>query len=343
MAKPLVSIILVNWNGRDVLGNCLESLTKLSYPNLEIVLVDNGSTDNSYKLLSKFKFPKKLLIRNRKNLGFAQGNNIGYKKSSGEFVLLLNNDTVVVPDFLDKLVAQISKYKTIGVVQPKIRIMDDPSLLDSIGSYLTRTGFLQHFGYLQKDNTKFDKPRFVFSAKGACMLIRRSIIEKVGLFDPDYGSYLEDTDFCWRVWLLGYKILYWPDAEILHKVGFSSKRQNQVFVNYHSFKNRIATLYKNLSLTNLVTIGGLHLLILLMLCMYYLLTLRIENSKLVISAINYNFKNWQKLVIKRNVVQRFRTKSDKQLFNYILKPVDVIGMFGHFLRSEKMFKGKHEV
>lgn len=331
---PLVSIIIVNWNGGEVFRECLRSLNKIKYKNWELIIVDNGSTDGTKKYAT---------VKNNKNLGFAEGNNLGFEKAKGEYVLLLNNDTTVEKDFLNKLVDRIQKDKKIGLIQPKIHVMSDPSFIDSAGSYLTRTGFLQHWGLLSKDGKEFNKEKYIFSAKGACVLIRREVIEKVGLFDKDYGSYLEDTDFSWKAWIAGYKVLFYPKAEIYHKIGFSSKRQNQVFVNYHSFKNRLATLFKNLSFLNLILIGGTHLIILFGLSFYYIVTLRIENGVLVLRAIYWNIKNIEDLIEKRSEIQKLRVKKDNELFKYILLPIDAKGMLSHFIRSEKVFSGVHEV
>lgn len=228
-------------------------------------------------------------------------------------------------------------------MQPKIHIMDNPALLDTVGSYLTYTGFLQHVGFLEKDSSVYNKERIIFSAKGACLLTRKDIINKIGLFDNNYGSYFEETDFCWRVWLLGYKIIYYPKAEIYHKVGFTSKKQNQGEVNYNSFKNRIATLFKNLGTKNLFIIGLAHLIIIINLSLYYFLTLRFKNANMIWRAIWWNIKNLKKNISKRNFVQKIRAKSDEEIFKSILKKFDYKRMFSHFLRSEKMLAGKHSV
>jgi len=331
---PLVSIIIVNWNGGKVFENCLISLKKIDYLNWELIIVDNGSTDGTQRYAT---------IKNKRNVGFARANNQGYRKCKGKYVLLLNNDTRVEKRFLTKLVGRIEKEPQIGIIQPKILVMDKPTHLDSVGSFLTRTGFLEHYGFLAKDSKKYDKELLIFSAKGACMLVRREVIEKVELFDGDYISYLEETDFCWRVWLAGYKILYFPQSKILHKVGMTSKRLNQVIVNYHSFKNRLITLFKNLNGLNIILIGGLHLVIILGLSFYYLIHFRFKEAIMVWRAIYWNLSHLPSLVRKRRKVQKIRTVTDKEVFRYILKPVDWQEMFGHFLRSERMLAGKHEI
>ena len=255
----------------------------------------------------------------------------------------MNNDTKVEKSFLTKLIIRIEKDPQIGVLQPKILVMDKPTHLDSVGSFLTRTGFLEHYGFIARDSKKYSHELPIFSAKGACMLIRREVIEKVGLFDADYVSYLEETDFCWRVWLAGYRILYYPDTKILHKVGMTSKRLNQTVVNYHSFKNRLATLFKNLDNLNLILIGGTHLVIILGLSFYYLVRFRFREALMIWQAIYWNLSHLSDTIYKRKKVQKMRVMTDRQIFKYILKPIDWQKMFSHFLRSEKMLADKHEV
>lgn len=338
-AKPLVSIIIVNWNGGVVFGECLDSLAKINYPNWELIVVDNASTDGSVQSL-----PDCHLIQNQKNLGFAQANNQGYGIAKGKYLLLLNNDTKVEPDFLVKLVDVLENNNEAAVVQPKILLMDKPDYLDSVGSFLTWTGFLQHVGYLKKDTQEYSHKQEIFSAKGACILIKKEIIDKVGLFDPDYVSYLEETDFCWRVWLAGNKILYYPRAVIYHKVGFTSKRLSQLSVNYHAFKNRLATLFKNLNFLNLLLIGSLHLILVSSLSFYYLLLLRPKEFVVIWRAVGWNLIHLPELIRKRRLVQKIiRRRSDRVIFNSIMQRFDSRAMFGHFFRFQRTLSDLHEV
>lgn len=337
---PLVSIIIVNWNGEDVLKDCFSSLEKISYRNWELIFVDNGSTDGSEELVKKYKLKYKnyQLIKNKENLGFAPANNQGVKKAEGEYILLLNNDTKVSAKFLEILIEKMESDEKIGVIQPKIKIMDYPNRLDNAGSFLTITGFLTHWGYMEKDSPRFNKEQLIFSAKGACLLTRKELVEKLGLFDPDYFSYFEETDFCWRVWLAGFKVLYYPKTFIYHKVGFTSKKQDQLTVNYHSVKNRISSLIKNLNPVNLFFIGGLHLLLNTALIFFYLLKGQLHKSKMIINALLWNILNLDDILKKRSIVQKLRVVSDQELFKYILRQADWKEMFLHFQRVEANFK-----
>lgn len=342
MSQKLVSIIIVNWNGGDVLQRCLESLVKVNYSKWELILVDNGSTDGSYLLSQDFQSPVSSfqLIQNRKNLGFAPANNLGYKKAKGDYILLLNNDTEVSPNFLSLMVEKMESDSKIGVLQPKIFMLDKKGYLDNAGSFITRIGFWYHWGFAEKDSKEFDQEKEIFSAKGACMLIRKNIIDKISLFDSDFVSYFEETDFCWRVWLVGYKVLYFPKAHIFHKVGFTIRRQNVLDINFHYYKNRICSLIKNLELKNVFSILGVHLIISLGIAGAFLLRGNVKNGFMIFQAIWWNLLNLGGTLKKRGRVQRIRLVSDKLLFANLSRPANWSKFFGDFKRVEEDIKRK---
>lgn len=336
--EPLVSIIIVNWNGLRILKDCLESLVKIDYKNWELVLVDNGSVDRSEELAKRIvKKRNVVLIKNAKNLGFAPANNQGVAKSKGKYILLLNNDTKVTKDFLTKMIGRMEGDKNIGVMQPKIHLMEKPELLDNAGSFLTRTGFLQHWGFMQKDGALFDEEKEIFSAKGACLLTRRTIIDKVGLFDDDFFSYFEESDFCWKVWLAGFKVIYFPDAHIYHMLGATSKKMNQVMINYHSFKNRLRSLLEYLEPKNILAIYSIHISIYIGLMIYYFCKLQFDKSSMIYRALLWNLINLSTTMKNRSKIQRLRKISDQLLFDKVMKPINLIQMFKHFRRVEANF------
>jgi hypothetical protein len=315
--NPLVSIVIVNWNGGEILNNCLKSLSKLNYLNWELILVDNGSTDNSAneKNITKHLGAKQIkIIKNKTNRGFAPANNQGVKVAKGKYMLLLNNDTRVSPDLLKILTNKLESEADIGVIQPKIIMMDNKKYLDNAGSFMTRIGFLDHWGFGQRDSKEFSKEREIFSAKGACMLIRREIYQKIGLFDNEFVSYFEESDFCWRVWLSGSRVVYYPKAHIYHKVGFTIKRLDVLSINFHYYKNRINALIKNLELKNLLLIVPLHILISLGISLVFFLKLRPKNSIIIVSAIIWNIQKLPQTLKKRKAVQYMRKQSDVVLF-----------------------------
>lgn len=339
---PRVSIIITNYNGGQILLDCIESLKKIDYPNFEVILIDDRSKDDSFEKAIKNKGKLDLkYLRNKINLGFAGANNAGLSLATGDYILLLNNDTTVDKNLLKKLVERMEKDPNIGAAQAKIKMMDSPGYLDNAGSYLTRTGFLVHWGFGKKDSKEFDKEKIIFTAKGACLMARREVIDKVGLFDDDFVSYIEETDFCWRVWLAGYKIYFLPQTYIWHKVGFTfSKQFNPVVVNYNSFKNRILCLYKNLETKNLFLIFIPHLLLLVGLSIFYLLRFQFTKFSMIGKAMYWNIKNIKSSILKRKMVQGMRVVSDDYLFKFVMKKFNFKEMLIHFAKVESNFSSK---
>ncbi|MFA6073842.1 MAG: glycosyltransferase family 2 protein [Candidatus Woesearchaeota archaeon] len=324
--KPQVSVIIVNWNGGEVFKNCLDSLKKIEYSNWELIVVDNGSTDGTQKYAQ---------IKNKTNLGFALANNQGVKLAKGKYVLLLNNDTLISKDLPTVLVSKMENDSTIGIIQPKILMMDKLGYLDNAGSFFTKIGFLEHWGFGQKDSKKFSKETEVFSAKGACLLIRHEIIKKIGLFDDDFVSYFEESDFCWRTWLNGWRVIFYPETKIYHKVGFTIQRLDVGEINYHYYKNRISSLIKNLGTLNLIMIVPIHLLISIGIAMAFLFRNKPSNSILILKAIYWNITNIQKILKKRKIIQSSRKVFDNKLFPKLLRPINLKKFYNDFKRVEK--------
>ena len=350
MKSPLVSIIIINWNGGEVFKQCLDSLAEIKYPNWELILVDNGSVDGSEMLPEKLKVKSENLpagkaglkvIKNKTNLGFAKANNQGFKISRGKYILLLNNDTKVKPDFLSNLVRRMIVDNSVGVIQPKIYLMDKPGILDNVGSFMTRIGFLTHLGFGEKDGPQFEKEQEIFSAKGACMLLRKEVIEEVGFFDSDFFSYFEESDFCWRVWMGGWRVLFFPDAVIYHKLGFTIRRLDVSDLNFHYYKNRMCSLLKNLEFKNLSLIFTPHLLISLSLMLLFLSRGQVKYSLMIGKAITWNIWNLPQTFKKRRKIQKMRKLDDRELFKLILRPINWTKFFGDFRRLEEDLKRKN--
>lgn len=339
MKEPHVTIVIVHFNGYPVLKDCLDSLKKIDYRNYSVIVVDNASTDNSVEELRKLKFPNLQVIESNNNLGFAGGNNLALPHVKGEYLLLLNNDTTVSKDLLSVLVRKMEDDPTIGALQPKIKLMDTPSRLDNAGAFLNKLGLSVHWGFGEKDGKEFDEERDIFSAKGACLLTRTAIVQKVGLFDDSFGSYFEESDFCFRVWLQGYRVIYYPKTFIFHKVGFTSSQMDPVLVMLHSTKNRIASFYKNFNFLHLFTVLGPHILFLLALGFYYLVKLQFKKFWMIYGAIWWNIKNLGSLNSKRKIVQKQRKSPDSEFFPIIFLPIDIPKLIHHFRRVEENFKG----
>jgi len=219
---PKVSIIILNWNGLNDTLECLESLKKISYPNYEVIVVDNGSKGNDADIL-KTKYDDYIkLIQNDNNYGFAEGNNIAIRfllnHSNPDYFLLLNNDTIVDPQFLSELVKVAENNKNTGIVGPKTYLYQIPDRLQlawyKVDMY---RGKAIHVGSLAYDQGQYDKITSVDYMQGSSLLIKKSVLENVGLFDAKFFCYWEETDLCFRVKQAGYKIFYVPQAKIRHK------------------------------------------------------------------------------------------------------------------------------
>lgn len=217
MAHALVSIVIVNWNGRKFLGPCLTSIFSQEYSPFEIVLVDNGSTDGSVEFL-KEKFPSVKIIKNDKNLGFAEANNQGIDASRGDFILTLNNDTELHAGFLSELMSSaIDSEGSTGMWAPKILSLSDRNVIDSVGGLLIyRDGLAKGRGRLEKDRGQYDSAGEVLFPSACAALYRKKLLEEVGGFDADFFAYCEDTDLGLRARLAGWKAASVPRAVVYH-------------------------------------------------------------------------------------------------------------------------------
>ena len=222
--NPTVTIVIPTWNRRQDLLECLQSLSKVSYSPVEIVVVDNASEDNSATAV-KATFPKVKIIQLDRNVGAPASSNVGFNyaiKNLSDYVLRLDSDTIVSPNFLDFLITTGEAMPDVGIISPKILYFDQPNVIWYAGA----DAHPWHFGAIneyknKKDEKVKDIPRLVDYAWGACMLIKRDVIEKTKGFDEDFFIYYEEVDFCKRVKELGYKLFYQPQAVIWHKVGES--------------------------------------------------------------------------------------------------------------------------
>lgn len=315
--SKLVSIIIVNWNGKEHLQKCLPSVFGQEYKKIEVILIDNASVDGSVEY-AKSNFPKTRIIVNKKNLGFAQANNIGYEVARGEYILFLNNDTKVKKSFLVNLVKAIEGDISIGCVQSKILLMDEPKRFDSVGSFFNITGFLYHYGTYKKDSTRYNKQIDLFSARGACMMFKKSVLEKVKvggeIFDRRYFAYFEETDLCHRVWLLGFRTVFIPNSVIYHKLGATSARLANEFVQYNSYKNRINSYIKNLGGQYLLKVLTIHLFFCGVVSFLYLLRGKLGVAFAIIRAVVWNVANIKKTLQYRHITQKHIRKFPDQTF-----------------------------
>jgi GT2 family glycosyltransferase len=225
--EPRVSIIILNWNSYDVTRDCLLSLRKLEYSNHEVVVVDNGSIDSSGERLAQ-ELPEIRLIRNEQNLGFAGGNNVGIRNAldrGTDYLLLLNNDTVVTPNFLSDLVRISESDPRIGMANPKIYFSEPPDRIwYAGGSYQPWRTFPQHFGLRRRDQGQYDAAGEVSFITGCAALVKVQVVEKIGLLDEIFFLSFEDVDWCQRARKAGFKTVYVPASVAWHLDSYDTKK-----------------------------------------------------------------------------------------------------------------------
>ena len=247
LSSALVSIITVNYNQTaatlDLLDNCLS----LTWPNLEIIVVDNASKKDPSAMI-KSVYPGVITIRNDENLGFAGGNNRGIELARGEFILLLNNDTSVTPDLIEHLLAGFGNDETIGVVCPKILYAEPPETIQFAGYTPINpfTGRNRTIGQGKVDSGKYNVARETPYAHGAAMMIRKSVVEKVGMMPEAYFLYYEELDWSAKIKKSGYRIVYYPAAYVVHQASLSVG-QNSPLKTYYYYRNRILFMRRNYS------------------------------------------------------------------------------------------------
>jgi len=314
----------LNHNGIRFVERCINSIVATNYANLEVIIVDNASKDGSYELLVHITAdrPEVRLIRSDDNLGYSGGNNLGYSHASGDIVVFLNVDTEVSPCSLRELVTVFNSAKTIAVVQPKLLSLSQKGVLDSEGGYLDRMGYVYTLG-----NWYGVKPVGIgpdpFYAEGAALAIKREVLEDVLLehvpFDDDYFAYYEDSDLCWRVRLMGFRVAHAPKSIVYHHRSYVTAQLSFNAV-YHFTKNHLSTLVKNYDVRNLVTWLPLVVFFEMIRGLLFLRT-KPENSWAKLLAFIWCLRNARRLFKKRGIVQsRIRRMPDSQVTKSMARP-----------------------
>jgi len=230
MQLPKVSIIIVNYNGKTLLEKCLESVFKIDYKNTEVIVVDNNSTDDTVEFVTN-NYPSIILLKLNSNKGFAEPNNIAAKIATGKYLLFLNNDTIVTSNFISEMIPVIENDEQIAICQSLLLKPDGN--IDSSGDFIDKMGIVYN------SKTKTDEIREISSARGACMLMRKKIFDKLGGFDEKFFFSFEDVDLSWRSWILGYKAVVVPQSIVYHSAGKTSSKLKSEAA-FHGLKNQLA-------------------------------------------------------------------------------------------------------
>lgn len=240
--KPLISVIILNWNGCAYLKDCLDSLAAQTFRDFETILVDNGSSDGSADYV-RGTFPWVRLLELPENVGFAEGNNRGLALAQGAHVVTLNNDTKSDPEFLADLVRVVEADGRIGMVAARMRNYYLPDRIDAAGLKVGSNGLGYNIGIGEIDDGRYDSVP-LFGPCGGAALYRREMLDEIGFFDPDFFAYYEDFDLAWRARLAGWKALAAPQALVYH-VHSATAGEMSSFKVYYTQRNKWFVIVKN--------------------------------------------------------------------------------------------------
>lgn len=337
--KPLLSILIVNFNGLKFLKTCFDSLRKCSYTNREIIFIDNCSTDDSVAFVRQ-NYPEVKIVQNKENYMFARGNNEGMKIARGKYVCLLNNDVEVHPGFIEPVIEAFEKHPAIGACQSKMLEMRNRSQLEYTGAC---GGFIDWAGYpflrgrimneTEPDTGQYDEPIPIFWGSGACLFLRREALGDAGLLDEVFELHMEEIDLCWRLRLTGWEIYSTPQSQIWHYGGGTLNHNDPVKI-YYNFRNNIFMLAKNLHLVNLIIRLPIRFLLDTVAVIRSLLTLQFAMAAAILKGYGWLITHIGLIFLKRKEVQRQRKIEDKKVLQ-LLYPGSIV--FEFFLLGKKRF------
>lgn len=327
MEYPFVYIIVLNWNGKSYVENCFRSLERLNYPNYEVVMVDNASSDGSVEYIRK-NFTWVKIIQNKENLGFI-ANNKGMKyalENGADYILLLNNDTIVDEKIINYLVETAEKDERIGAVGPKVLSSEQRDIIQEIGVGCDIFGFPFGIHSGEIDINQYVKPFDVLYCSACCLLLKRCVLEEIGYLDEKYFIFVDDLDLCWRAQLAGYRVVADPRAFLYHKSGGtvvggyikSDTYRTTTQRIYLRERNTLRTLLKNYSLMSLALILPAYLFLFLGEMLFFLL----KDSKVsgnYLKALKWNIIHLKDTVRKRREIQRTRKRGDKEIMKLMYR------------------------
>lgn len=334
---PKVSVVMSNYNGLTlkVLTESLDSILKNDYPNLEVILVDNASTDKSVEIVRrKFGSHKKLvLIQNYINM-YSQGLNLGVKNSTGDYVAFFNNDVVVENGFFQNFINFLKNKDDVALAQGKLISYYDHSIIDSVGETMDEFGNPITIG-AGSSVKEYNEVREVLSVSGSCSILRKSVIEEIGYFDEDYGIGYEDMDLSLRAWMKGFKVLYFPGVTAFHKRAVTdSSSMVRAIVRWHFNKNRIATLIKNYPVSFIMKNIPVTILIYVLAGIWEIVIKGQFNLGITrFTSIIWVIDHLPVIVRKRKVVQTKIKKSGAEKIHKLLYKKTLIQSFMSFIKA----------
>jgi len=304
----MVSVIIVNYNSGEHLKECLSSVLGQSYTNFEVIVIDNCSTDGSVKYAQR-NFPEVKVVKNSDNLGYGGGNNIGFKNACGDYIAVLNPDTVVDEDWLKELVTAIQRRPDVKMATSKVLLYHDPKRINACGNDMHFTGLVFSRGLGEREN-RYAKEEYVVAPSGCSFLVPIELVEEIGFFDTELSNHwlFEDTDLAIRLQLRGYKCLFTPHSKVYHKFAlkmsslryFMLERGRYMLLLKNLSRKTLAIILPSLALTEILTWGFAIL----------------EGQEYVMAKIvvyKWIIKSWRKMIKKRRGVQKLIRISDKEI------------------------------
>ena len=309
-----VAIVILNFNGRNFLDDCLTSLRRLTVP-AEVVVADNGSTDGSVDYVREYH-PAVSVLALEKNWGFAQGYNHALSQVGAGWAVLLNNDATLEPDWLECLLAAADRHPRAAILGGKL-LFSGPTItsriIQSAGARFTDSGAAFEIGWGEPDCGQHDQPGVVSAIPGAAMLVKLDVFRALGGFDGEYYAYLEDVDFCWRAWLAGHEVWYEPNSVGYHRFGSSWGGRASPTRIYWMQRNRLANTIKHLEPASLPRAWGVSIAYDMYRLMEYSLRGQYAAVRALLGGSAAFLRAWPQLTVQRTRLQRLRQTSDHEL------------------------------
>ena len=337
--RPLVSIIIPHWNGIDIIAECLESLQQATYTNLEIIVVDNNSTDDSVNYISK-NFPKIIIFKNDKNEGYAGGCNRGSEIAKGKYLLFLNNDTIHEPNWIEPIVQLLEKNTNIAAVQPKILNYYQNNLFDYAGGAGGMMDFLvfpfargRVFNEQEIDTGQYNSKQKIFWSSGTAFLVRKALFEEAGKFDELFFAHMEEIDLSWRFHLLGFDVWCEPNSVVYHKnaVSLPMYSEKKYYLNH---RNSLIMLLTNYSLPLAIYVLPIRWALDVVAIIYAILRGDLAHIKGIAKAHAWIVFHPEKLYQKRVGLKAIRKVKDKNLLKKMYRGSVV---FAHYILKKNCY------
>jgi hypothetical protein len=339
--SPLLSIIIPHFNNYSIIDECLKSLEKTSYKNKEIIVVDNFSSDNSYNLI-KNNFKNIKIVRTEKNLGYSGGCNFGIKYSKGEYILFLNNDTIHKPNFIEPLIKYLEKNKDVSSVQPKIINFNNKDYFDYAGA---SGGFLDYLVYpfcrgrifntIEMDQSQYNNKIQVFWTSGTAFITRKKIFDLTNGFDEKLFCHMEEIDYCWKNYIMGYKNYVIPESVVFHKGG-QTLANDSAYKKYLNHRNSMILLLTNFQLKRSVLFFLLRVILEIISSLFELVKLKPLKFIYHYKALFFLIFNFNYIISRRKFIKKIRKKTDQELFNQkIIYNNSIVKKY--FIQNKKYF------